>query len=291
MSIEAVLNQHRMQVETALDRLMPSKETVPEVVHAAMRYSLFAGGKRLRPVLAALAFDAAGGTGTGIDAIACALEMVHTYSLIHDDLPVMDDDDLRRGKPTCHKVFGEAIAVLAGDGLLTRAFQVLSEEIEDAEVSCRVIMELASAAGTEGMVGGQVLDLASEGAPPDLEAAMVVGKMKTAALIRASLVMGAVAGGGSPYLLERLGIYGEKVGIAFQVVDDILDRQSTAEELGKTPGKDLKSIKMTFPSVLGMAGARELASKLSTEAKLALTECKGCELLRDLADYFLLRRA
>lgn len=285
MSIEACFEYHQPRIEAALERLTPREDTVPEAVHAAMRYSLFAGGKRLRPLLVALAHEAGGGSGDGFAPPACAVEMVHTYSLIHDDLPAMDDDSLRRGKPTCHVVFGEAVAILAGDALLTRAFEILADEVEDPAVSRRLVRELALAAGSSGMVGGQVLDLEAEGAAPDLGRVRTLGEMKTGALIRASLTMGVIAAGGFPELEERLGRYGALIGLAFQVVDDLLDRCGSAEELGKTTGKDVKRKKLTFPGVLGSTRARELAATLIGEAKSIVQDCRGCEPLIELADF------
>ncbi len=285
MSIEACFENLQPRIEAALERRLPREDVVPEAVHAAMRYSLFAGGKRLRPVLVALAHEAAGGTGDSFESAACAVEMVHTYSLIHDDLPAMDDDDLRRGKPTCHVVFGEAVAILAGDALLTRAFEILADEVEDPAVSRRLVKELALAAGSTGMVGGQILDLEAEGAPPDLDRVRTLAEKKTGALIRACLTMGVIAAGGPPEFVERLGRYGALIGLAFQVVDDLLDQCGTAEELGKTPGKDVISRKLTFPGVLGSTGARELATALIGEAKSMIQDCQGCEPLIELADF------
>jgi len=291
MTVNALFDRWRPSVEAALDRLSPVPDTPPTRLHEAMRYSLFAGGKRLRPILVALAFEAAGGRGAAWEAPASAVEMVHTYSLIHDDLPAMDDDDLRRGKPTCHRVFGDAMAILAGDALLTRAFEVLSVEVQDAGVARRLVAELAGAAGAAGMVGGQVLDLGSSAANADRRMTETIAGKKTAALIRASLRMGAIAARGTPQVIENLGAYGERVGLAFQVIDDILDRLATAEELGKTPGKDLKDAKLTFPAVLGIEGARDQASIWIEEAKSRVRDLDGAGPLLALADFIRDRRS
>jgi geranylgeranyl diphosphate synthase type II len=291
MTVDALFDRFRPSVEAALDRLTPPSDALPEALHDAMWYSLFAGGKRLRPILVAVAFEVAGGRGAGWEAPASAVEMVHTYSLIHDDLPAMDDDDLRRGKPTCHKVFGEATAILAGDALLTRAFEVLSEEVDDPNVATRLVAELASAAGGAGMVGGQVLDLGSAAMDVDRKITETIAQKKTGALIRASLKMGAIAAAGAPQVIEKLGAYGERVGLAFQAIDDILDRLSTAEELGKTPGKDLKDAKLTFPAVLGIEGARDQASRWIEEAKARIVDLDGSDPLVELADFILHRRS
>jgi len=291
MTVDALFDRFRPSVEAALHRLTSPSDALPATLHDAMRYSLFAGGKRLRPILVALAFEVAGGRGTDWEAPASAVEMVHTYSLIHDDLPAMDDDDLRRGKPTCHRVFGEAVAILAGDALLTRAFEVLSEEVKDARVATRLVAELAGAAGGAGMVGGQVLDLGSAGMGVDRRTTETIAGKKTGALIRASLRMGAIAAAGTPQVIEKLGAYGERVGLAFQAIDDILDRLSTAEELGKTPGKDLKDAKLTFPAALGIEGARDQASRWIEEAKARIEDLGGSGPLVELADFILRRRS
>lgn len=303
MSVEAVLARWRPAVEAALERFTPPADAAPAAIHEAMRYSLFAGGKRLRPVLVALAFETAGGEGDAWAPVAAAVEMIHTYSLIHDDLPAMDDDDLRRGQPTAHKVFGEALAILSGDALLTRAFEILATEIADPARAVRVIAELGGAAGTLGMVGGQVLDLAAEGvlrSPDAKESASgtesiglsrEIPRMKTAALIRGSLRAGALVAGGDAQLLEKIGVYGEKVGIAFQVIDDMLDLSSTAEELGKTPGKDVRQGKLTVPEALGLDGARGWAESLIREATDAIEREPGADALIELAHYVLARKS
>ena len=278
-------------IEAALDRFMPLPDATPARLHQAMRYSLFAGGKRLRPILVALAYEASGGQGDGYLPVACAVEMVHTYSLIHDDLPAMDDDDLRRGKPTCHRVFGEAVAILAGDGLLTHAFEVLTTALSQPEMARLLVRELACAAGGAGMVGGQVLDLEGENAEPDEDRAWLISNRKTAALLRASSRMGALAAGASPYLVEKMGCYGEKVGLVFQVVDDILDLCASADELGKTPGKDLRSKKLTLASVLGVDGARRRAEQWADEACRMIQDLDGAEPLTRLARFILNRRS
>ncbi|MBN2490781.1 MAG: polyprenyl synthetase family protein [Planctomycetes bacterium] len=295
MSSKAQFERLRPRIEAALDRLTPAADAPPQALHQSMRYSLFGGGKRLRPILVLLAHEAAGGTLAHAmgpaDVAAAAVEMVHTYSLIHDDLPAMDDDDLRRGRSTCHKVYGEALAILAGDGLLTRAFEVLAREVADAGMACRLAAELGAAAGPGGMVGGQVLDVAAEGAAPAFERALDIVRRKTAALIAASVAMGGITAGASVDRIGQLRRYGERVGMAFQVADDLLDRLSTAEVLGKTPGKDVASGKLTLPAVLGLDAARRTAAAWIEEGKAELEGLAGAAPLRELADFVLDRRA
>jgi len=265
----------RRLVEDALRGALPGEDAWPSTIHRAVRYSLFAGGKRLRPLLVLAAGDAAGGHLDETLPLACAVEMVHTYSLIHDDLPCMDDDDLRRGKPTCHKVFGEAIAVLAGDALLTRAFHLMSEVPEEWDgdrlrrrLTATAI--LGEACGTSGLIGGQVADLESEGRPigaADLER---LHRAKTGALLSACVRGGAVLGGGQPLELSCLARYASAVGLAFQVVDDVLDATEEAHQLGKTAGKDDAARKATYVRVHGLERARGIAAGLLEEARKAL---------------------
>jgi geranylgeranyl diphosphate synthase, type II len=262
-------------VEQALDHALPHEASWPATIHRAVRYSLFAGGKRIRPQLVLAASEAVGGARDETMALACAVEMIHTYSLIHDDLPAMDDDDLRRGKPTSHKVFGEAIAILAGDALLTRAFQIMAE-LPDGAGADLVRRRLAATAilgeacGTMGLIGGQVMDLESEGraiAAADLER---LHRAKTGALLGACVRGGAVLGGATNAALEQLDVYARAIGLAFQVVDDVLDATEDAAQLGKTAGKDAAARKATYVSVHGLERARHMAGSLLDEALAAI---------------------
>jgi len=271
----APLDERRRAIEDALDRALPPSSAWPETIHRAVRYSLFAGGKRIRPLLALAAAEAAGAEDGEVLPFACAVEMVHTYSLIHDDLPAMDDDDLRRGKPTCHKVFGEAIAILAGDALLTRAFHLMVDVPADTDGD-RVRRRLAAAAilgeacGTAGLIGGQVLDLESEGRAVDGPTLERLHRAKTGALLAACVRGGAVLGRASASTVASLERYASAVGLAFQVVDDILDATEGAERLGKTAGKDRAAGKATYVSVHGVDGARRAAAELLARAREAV---------------------
>jgi geranylgeranyl diphosphate synthase, type II len=260
------------RVEAWLDRLLPGADEPPRTIHEAMRYSVFAGGKRLRPALTMATGEAYGADERALLPAACALEMIHTYSLIHDDLPAMDDDSLRRGRPTNHVVYGEAIAILAGDALLTRAFQTLAEiEGLDAATQVRVIREVAQAAGTvRALIGGQVLDIQNEGRPVTGEELSDIHAAKTGALIRCAVRVGAIIGGASENDLALLTEYGAKVGLAFQVADDLLDGTGTSEELGKTAGKDAAHQKATYVALYGFEEARRMAEQLCGEAVAAL---------------------
>jgi geranylgeranyl diphosphate synthase type II len=262
-------------VEAELRRLLAGRPETPEKLREAMEHSLFAGGKRLRPALCLAAAELVGGSRGEALPGACALEMVHTYSLIHDDLPSMDNDELRRGKPTCHVAFGEATAILAGDALLTEAFAVLTASPTDSARVRRAIGVLAVAAGSEGMVGGQQLDLDGEGAEPTVEKANAIHEKKTAALIRAAVMVGATLAGAGSYESEALSEYGHALGLAFQVADDVLDHTSSAEELGKSPGKDADQGKLTYVAAVGLEEARKHARALSSEAVAALAPFKG----------------
>jgi geranylgeranyl diphosphate synthase type II len=261
MDLSAYLKQQVERVNAALDRWTPPEQESPETIHRAMRYSLFAGGKRIRPVLAIAACDAVRPDAPGVEDAACALEMIHTYSLIHDDLPALDNDDLRRGRPTNHKVFGEAMAILAGDSLLTLAFQVLARMPHcPPSRKASIIDELATASGTiSGMIGGQVHDLEGEGKQPTPALLEAIHRAKTGALLRASVRIGALYGDASAEEYAALGKYGEHVGLAFQIVDDILDVEQPSEKLGKTAGKDAAQKKITFPAVFGIDRSREMA--------------------------------
>jgi geranylgeranyl diphosphate synthase type II len=270
----ATLEELRRAVEPALDRALPPESDWPETIHRAVRYSLFAGGKRIRPVLVLAAGEAVGGERDEVLPFACAVEMIHTYSLIHDDLPAMDDDDLRRGKPTSHKVFGEGIAILAGDALLTRAFHLLAEGLDGDEGRMRrrvrTIALLGEACGTRGLIGGQVMDLESEGRVIDAGSLEGLHRAKTGALLSACVRGGAVLGGATDSDLELLTRYAAAIGLAFQVVDDVLDATEGAEQLGKTAGKDEAAGKATYVSVHGLDRAREMAATLRREAFEAL---------------------
>ena len=265
----------RVEVEAALEAALPPESAWPETIHRAVRYSLFAGGKRIRPVLVLAAGEAAGGARAELVPLACAVELIHTYSLIHDDLPAMDNDDLRRGQPTSHKVFGEAIAILAGDALLTRAFHLLAElpaGASNALVRRRLAAsaELGLACGTTGLIGGQVMDLESEGKAIDAASLERLHRAKTGALLRASVRGGGILGGASDDDLARLTRYADAIGLAFQVVDDVLDATEDAARLGKTAGKDQAAQKATYVSVHGLERARQLAATLREDALAAL---------------------
>jgi geranylgeranyl diphosphate synthase type II len=257
-------------VEAYLDQYLPCEDTYPESIHRAIRYSLFAGGKRLRPILTLAAAEAVGGGSEDAMPAAAALEMIHTYSLIHDDLPAMDDDSLRRGKPTSHVVFGEAVAILAGDALLTQAFHLLSSAPAngptETERRLRALTILADAAGVNGMVGGQVVDVESEGENVGEETLDYIHAHKTGALMKAACHLGALLGGGSEDEIDRLVCYGLKIGLAFQIIDDILDVEGNAESLGKSAGKDDKAGKATYPRIHGIDAARRRAAELTEEA-------------------------
>ena len=280
-------------IEAALERILPGEDTQPPSIHRAMRYSVFAGGKRIRPVLC---LESARMFTPSLDAAiqaGCALEFIHTYSLIHDDLPALDNDDLRRGKPTNHKVFGEAIAILAGDALLTLAFETLSEAPLEAERRVRVIAEIAAAAGTvNGMVGGQVADVEAEGKPVSAGGLEYIHRSKTAALIRASIVAGAIAGGAADADVERLRRFGDNIGWAFQVVDDLLDVEESSAALGKTAGKDQAQQKATYPALYGIEKSRAIAAELEAKALTEL-DCYGAKAsrLRQLAGFLVARRS
>jgi len=282
-------------VDQGLDRFLPSETASPESLHKAMRYSVFAGGKRLRPVLVAAGAEAVGGSLDAVMPAACAVEMIHTYSLIHDDLPAMDNDDFRRGVPTNHKVFGEAIAILAGDALLTLAFRLLGDSVAagaDAQRLREVFIEVADAAGSAGMVGGQVADIECEGRPADAALVDYIHTHKTAALIRASIRSGAILAGATPEELKALGVAGDDLGLAFQIMDDILDITATSEELGKTAGKDQAQQKATYPAVHGIETSRRRAQALIADAHAALEPFGPRALpLRALGTFIIERKA
>ncbi len=293
-SLKAFLAEEVRLIDAALDRLSPAESAHPATIHRAMRYSLFAGGKRIRPILcrqsaAAIADDAPSALEAG-----CALEMIHTYSLIHDDLPALDNDDFRRGKPTCHKVFGDAMAILAGDGLFTLAMQTLVRiEGLDAAARVRLVDELAFASGTvDGMIGGQVTDIEGERQTPTAELLDSIHRAKTGALLRASVRMGGVCAGGDAAQIEALSQYGGHVGLAFQIVDDILDVEESSEALGKTAGKDAAQGKITFPAVYGIEASRRMAHEQCAEAHAALEQFGArARRLHEIADLIVHRKS
>ena len=287
MTLAEYMAGRQKTVDAALDRWVPAENQDPPLIHHAMRYSLFAGGKRIRPLLAMASAEAVLDAPTGIESCACALELIHTYSLIHDDLPALDNDDLRRGRPTCHKVYGDAMAILAGDALLTLAFEVLAKlEGVSAERRVDLVRELATASGTVGgMIGGQVNDIQGEGKHPTAALLDSIHRAKTGALLRASVRMGAIYAGANAAQLVALTSFGEHIGLAFQIVDDILDVEQSSEALGKTAGKDAAQEKITFPAVYGIERSREMAEQERLSAHRSLQPFDDrAQRLRELAD-------
>lgn len=272
MDLQSYLSDQGDAINAALEACLPPEDRFPQVIYRAMRYSVVNGGKRLRPILTLSACEAVGGRSERAIPTACAIEFIHAFSLIHDDLPALDNDDLRRGKPTSHRVFGEAMAVLAGDALLTFAFETISGRATGvpADVLLAVINRVAAATGTEGMIVGQVVDVESEGKQADLETLRFIHSHKTAALIEASVVCGGMLGGASDARLEALGAYGRSIGLAFQIEDDILDLVGDTGKLGKNAGSDLRKQKVTYPAVFGLEKSRELAREAVEEALSAL---------------------
>lgn len=270
--LKQTLVEGRKLADAALERLLPPAEQRPSSIHSAMRHSVFAGGKRIRPILCMEAGSVVSGNlPSGIEEVGAALEMLHTYSLIHDDLPALDNDDLRRGRPTCHKVFGEAIAILAGDALQTQAYEVLAGLRCSPDACVRIIAEIATGTGTvNGMIGGQVVDLEAERIKPDAETLEYIHRSKTAALITASLVSGGIYGGANAEQVGSLRDFGQAIGLAFQIVDDILDVTKSSEQLGKTAGKDIASEKATYPALFGLDESRKKATILLDSANRAL---------------------
>jgi len=284
----------RQLIDAALDAYLPPETAYPPRIHQAMRYSVFAGGKRLRPLLVLMAAEATGGREEQAVPAACAVELVHTYSLIHDDLPAMDDDDLRRGRPTCHRAFDEATAILAGDALLTYAFWLLSAELPrlgvPAEVALAVIRELGEAAGVRGLIAGQVADLAAEGKRISEEELVYIHRHKTASLFSACLRIGGLLAGASERELAALGAFGADLGLAFQIIDDILDVTGEEARLGKTPGADRRLGKATYPALFGLEGARRRGEEATRRALAALEPLgTGSRRLKELALYLLER--
>jgi len=295
VSLKAYLEAHKTLVDAALGRLLPPETTPPETVHKSMRYSVLAPGKRLRPILVIAGAEAVGGKASSVLETACALEMIHAYSLIHDDLPAMDDDDYRRGRLTNHKVFGDAIAILAGDALLTLAFRLIADNaarVADPAFIGPIIAQVADAAGTFGMVGGQVVDIESEGMTVSPETLDYIHLHKTAALIRVSLRTGAMLVGAREADVAALTEAGESLGLAFQIVDDILDVEGSLEELGKTAGSDARKQKATYPAVHGIEKSRARARDLIARTKRALEPLgSAAEPIRGLADFVYERRS
>ncbi|MBR4108084.1 MAG: polyprenyl synthetase family protein [Akkermansia sp.] len=292
MDIKELIRISAEKVEARMNELLPGEDIAPTTLHKAMRYSIFAGGKRIRPLLCLEAAKACGGTGEEALNAACSLEMLHTYTLIHDDLPCMDNDDLRRGRPTNHKVFGEGVAVLAGDALLTEAFGVLARVPGNARYSaCDYVTELAYRTGSLHLVGGQVLDLEGEGRALNVDELRSIHHGKTSALIIASVRLGGMAAGCSPEQLEALTIYGRTLGLAFQIIDDILDVTSSPEVLGKSIGKDARVQKATYPALVGIDNARAEARELTAAARAALDvfSARRRENLLAISDYLLKR--
>jgi geranylgeranyl diphosphate synthase type II len=291
--LKQVLEQGREAADRALERLLPPATQHPTSIHQAMRHSVFAGGKRLRPILCMEAGRMlAEQMPAGIQDVGAALEMLHTYSLIHDDLPALDNDDLRRGRPTCHKAFGEAIAILAGDALQTQAYEVLAQLRCPAEARVQIIREIAHGTGTiDGMIGGQVVDLEAEHVKPSLETLEYIHRSKTAALITASVVSGGMYAGATAAQIARLRNFGQSVGLAFQIVDDVLDVTQTSEQLGKTAGKDSAAEKTTYPALFGIDESLRKADALVDQSCAELNEFGSrASTLKDLARFLVERK-
>jgi len=308
--LKKVLEQGREAADIALEQLLPPASQHPTSIHRAMRHSVFAGGKRLRPILCmeagrmiassasksstskSRARSLSGSLPAGIEQVGAALEMLHTYSLIHDDLPALDNDDLRRGRPTSHKVFGEAIAILAGDALQTQAYEVLAQIACPAEARVAIIREIAHGTGTiDGMIGGQVVDLEAEHKKPDLATLEYIHRSKTAALITASVVSGGIYAGAKVTDIAHLRTYGQSIGLAFQIVDDVLDVTQTSEQLGKTAGKDEAAEKATYPALFGIEESLRKADALVDRACAELNEYGGAaSTLKDLARFLVERK-
>jgi len=291
--LKDTLEQGRLVTDEALERLLPPASQHPSSIHRAMRHSVFAGGKRLRPILCLETARMIGGcVPLGVDALGAALEMLHTYSLIHDDLPALDNDDLRRGRPTCHKAYGEAIAILAGDALQTRAYEVLAGLQCPAEARAAIIAEIAHATGTiDGMIGGQVADLEAEHTRPDSRTLDYIHRSKTGALLTASVVTGGMYAGAGQSQVQSLRDFGMNIGLAFQIIDDVLDVTQTSEQLGKTAGKDTASEKMTYPALFGVDASIKKADELVAKADTALDAFgERAQTLREIAAFLVERK-
>ena len=290
--VDGYMKQRAAAVDAALERFLPAETLRPETLHKAMRYSVFAGGKRLRPVLVIAGAEAVGGTAEQVMPTACAMELIHTYSLVHDDLPAMDNDDFRRGVPTNHKVFGEAMAILAGDALLTLAFRLVADNAGQSAALRDVVVDIADAAGQKGMVAGQVADLEAEGRQVGAEVVDYIHAHKTGALIRTSLRIGAMLCGADATQIRALSVAGADLGLAFQIVDDILDVVASSEELGKTAGKDQIQQKATYPAVHGIEASRARAAFLIRDAEESLRVLgPRAEPIRALGRFILDRKA
>jgi len=291
VDLKRYLVARQQEVDRALDRFLPKATVAPATIHKAMRYSLFAGGKRLRPILCLAAAEACGGKTTAALPHACAVECIHTYSLIHDDLPSMDNDDLRRGRPTCHKVFGDGIAILAGDALLTIAFEIAAQAKPVSRYELRdILREIAEAAGSRKLIAGQVADLEAEGRRLTRAQVRSIHENKTAALLTTSVRLGAMSANATAKQLASITAFGRALGLAFQVIDDILDVTQTSEKLGKSAGKDVAAEKATYPAVIGLEKSRAEARRLTRQAHSALESLgKNATVLRALADYLLAR--
>jgi geranylgeranyl diphosphate synthase type II len=293
MKLPPFFEEDRSAVDAQLEKLLPAESAQPSSIHTAMRYSVFAGGKRVRPILSLESSRIFEAEVSPALYPGCAIEFIHTYSLIHDDLPALDNDDLRRGKPTSHKKFGEATAILAGDALLTLAFETIAAAPVAAERRVAMVTEIASAAGTvKGMVGGQVADLEAEGKPVSPEMLEYIHRSKTAALIRASITSGAICAGAHDDDVARLRRFGETIGWAFQVTDDILDVEESSAALGKTAGKDIAQKKATYPAVYGLERSHQIAKELADKG-IAELDAYGerAGRLRTIAEFLVLRRA
>lgn len=294
MDIQLYLSDSKKLVDDCLGRLLPPESEEPETIHKAMRYSVFAGGKRVRPILVLASGESLAGDRNVLLHLGAAIEMMHTYSLIHDDLPALDNDDLRRGLPTCHKIFGDAIAILAGDALMTRCYQVLADipGLSDPIRLC-IIREIAAATGTvNGMIGGQVVDLESEGKPISAHALEYIHYSKTGALLKACIRCGALAAGADAAALHALTEFGQKIGLVFQIVDDILDITSSSEVLGKTAGKDEKVKKATYPAFYGIEASKQKARELADSAMEDIRNFgEGAQFLRGIATFIVSRTA
>jgi geranylgeranyl diphosphate synthase type II len=292
MNLKAYLRSRQREIDRALDRYLPKATTKPATLHKAMRYSLFAGGKRLRPILCLAAAEACRGSIKNAFPIACALECIHTYSLVHDDLPSMDNDDFRRGRPTCHKVFGDGVAVLAGDGLLTIAFEIVSRAKPAPRYDISILLrEIAVAAGSQKLIAGQVADLEAEGRKASREQLRYIHENKTAAILTASVRLGAMTANANRKELQAITNFGRGLGLAFQIIDDILDVTQTSERLGKSAGKDIAAKKATYPAVIGLEKSRAEARRLTRQAHDALSIFGSgeAEALHALANYLLER--
>jgi geranylgeranyl diphosphate synthase type II len=292
MNLKAYLGSRQKEIDRALDRYLPKASTKPATLHRAMRYSLFAGGKRLRPILCLAAAEACGGKIKNALPLACALECIHTYSLVHDDLPSMDNDDFRRGRPTCHKVFGDGIAILAGDALLTIAFEIVSSARPAPRYNMSILLrEVAVAAGSQKLIAGQVADLEAEGRNVKRDELRFIHENKTAAILKTSVRLGAMSANADAKKLRAITQFGHGLGLAFQVIDDILDLTQTSEILGKSAGKDVAAKKATYPAVIGLEKSRAEARRLTRRAHDALSVFAGskAQALHALANYLLER--